>query len=319
MQKIKSWLGIVFICLLIIPLAMADDTVGISGTAISTTSTSLNAPDKWSSLRILQTKYDPSPAEPGNRLTLFISLQNWGNGDIDDAYFQIDPTYPFLLEPGSDGIISSGRIPGFRDVLLEYDLVVDENAIEGTYKIPVRQCNDETCDSWFRTVRLDVTVKTGGVALVEAGLEDFEIFTGGKTGIITLNLINRDKLDANFVMLTLLPSDKYEIISPSRLYIGELESDDFDTADFKIYVTGDVAKKESEEIILPIKLEYSDSNYRKYTEYQDLTFKVYSSSDLKKMQLVEQGGSSWMTIIVVIILGGAGYWYYRRRKKKLSS
>lgn len=268
-------------------------------------------------LQVQETKYVPYPAEPGKYLTIWIDVDNQGGSAVSNILFKFDPDYPFKLNPGETGIVKTGVIPAGRDQLLEYTLKVDDAALEGTYNIKLKLCLDESCSSWAKTYDLPISVRTGGAPKIEIGLEETDIFSSGSLGYFTLNIVNRGQLDTKFLTVDIIDSDKYEIIGPSEKYIGELESDDFETAEYQIFIENDIGKKESEVLDVQVKTEYSDENNKQYADFESIKLKVYTARDLKRMHLVSSGSHfSW---IILIILIGAGYWWYRRRKRKKRS
>ena len=298
--------------LMLAPLALAE-TQGITGTLVSSTTESVSAPEDGN-LRILQTKYDPYPAEPGQIVTLWVAVQNWGEESVEDVYLRVVPKYPFQIPYGS-GITDVGDVAAFGERLIEWELVVDENAIEGMYSFDVEQCSDAECTEVLRDLSVSISVKTGGSPRIRVGLEDAATFQSAMTGDVTLNVVNRGKLDIKFLTLTLLPSDQYEILSPTEVYIGELESDDFDTVDYSIYVYENVAGEDTVYVDLPVKIEYTDSNNRDYTAQSQVKLKVYSQNDLKRFGLMtENSGSNSYIIIGLIVLGGF-VWYWRKKRK----
>jgi hypothetical protein len=265
-------------------------------------------------LEVESTKYDPYPAQPGNEVTIWVNINNQGSSAVSDVYFKFVPYYPFKLNPGETGIGKTGTIHAGQDQLFYYTLRVDEFAKEGTYNIDVVLCLDASCTSWARTFEVPMSVRTGGAPRVEVGLEETDIFHAGKLGVFTLNIVNRGDLDTKFLTVEVMDSDNYEIIGPAEKYIGELESDDFETAEYQIFIEDFIGKKESEKLEVSIKTEYSDENDKEYQDFENIILKVYSSKDLKRMHLA--GGSSAYIWIILIIAGGAGYWFYRRYKKK---
>lgn len=294
------------------PLALAE-TEGIAAARVSATTESVSAPEQGN-IRILQTKYEPYPAEPGQIVTLWIAVQNWGEDALDNVYLQVVPEYPFQLTQGN-AVQEVGKVSGFGERLIEYDLIVNEDAIEGVYSFDVQQCSDAICSKVIRDLAVSISVKTGGSPRIRVGLEDASTFFGGKNGDLTINVVNRGKLDIKFLTLTLLPSDDYEIISPTEVYIGELESDDFDTVDYNIFIEESVASDDTVYVDLPVKIEYTDSNNRDYTGQSQVKLKVYSQDDLKRLGLMTAGGSNNMYMIVGLIAVGGIVWYWRKKRK----
>ncbi len=313
----RKYLSLILILGLLLPIGIAesDDVTGVSVPTLTTTY-DYAAPENNANIRALQTKYDPYPAEPGQYVTVWVAVQNWGDEDLDHAYFRMIPEHPFRLDSGDFGIKDAGKVFAFRERLLEFKLRVDEDAIEGTYELDLKQCSDEFCSSYIKTIPIKISVKTGGEPRIRVGIEDSATFTGGKNGGITLNIVNRGKLDIKFLTLTLLPGEEYEILSTPEVYIGELESDDFETADFTIFMKEDVAMETTSYATLPVRVEYTDSNNRDYDERAQVDLKVYSQEDLVRFGLASKGGGGSSYLIILLIIVGAGYWYWRRRKKK---
>ena len=115
-----------------------------------------------------------------------------------------------------------------------------------------------------------------------------------------------------FVNVKLDKSDKYRVISPSEVYIGNIDSDDYETADFKLYIERTSDKK----IVLPLAVEYKDANNKNYKSIVNLELPLYSSSEAKKLGLAEGNGKSgWIILIVLAVAGFFGYRYWKKRRK----
>ena len=101
-------------------------------------------------------------------------------------------------------------------------------------------------------------------------------------------------------------SNDYKIVSSSQAYIGKIDSDDYDTATFRIYLK----RLKDNRAEIPVSYEYMDGNNRKYSVDGSLTLEVYSASELGK------GGGSAGIIIFAIIVIAIVYFFYRRWHKK---
>ena len=126
---------------------------------------------------------------------------------------------------------------------------------------------------------------------------------------MTFNIINKGVSDAKFLTITVLPSADYEVISPNDMYLGNLDSDDYETAQFKIKLNKIAGKS----VNIPIRLEYADINNQRYVDDGQISLRVYSGSELKQIS----GGNGYIGWIGLIILIVAGFFYYRHRKKNL--
>ncbi len=301
----KKFLVPVFV-LLIFALASAETTVDNP-----TTKTYLSATDS-SNLIIKSTNYDPSPAEPGKYVDVWVVVQNFGNKELKRSWLKLEPEYPFSFNPGETGIEGVDLIPQGREELMEYRLRVDDQAIEGTYDLEVILCEDSNCDREIRKSTIDIMVRTGGRPKLEIGLEDSSVFLPETLGEITISTVNKGKLGIKFLTIEVMDSEEYNLVSPARVYVGELDSDDFETEDFKIYT-----KSATGVINVPVKVEYSDENFKDYTSIENIEFKVFSKKDAKNMGLVPKNKTAGylITLAAIVLLA----FLYRRRKKKHES
>jgi|GEM_PF-2193645 len=261
-------------------------------------------------------EYDPAPAEPNNYLTLYIKAENSGGKPIENAYYKLELEYPFTFKQGEEAIRYFGAIGAKQQVQLEYDLFVDKNVIAGQYPIYLKLCYDSTCKDGIRK-EIMINVKTGGVPKIEVGFEEFDILSGGKTGKVTLHVINRGDLDTKYVLLELTPTEKFKILSPNKIYVGELQSDDFETAQFEIYVNENI--NGSEKLMLPVNLEYTDANSKDYSETVTLYLDLYSRADLLQMGKIKDYSfvkNIAFILIVVLVFGGIANFIYRKKFAK---
>ena len=259
-------------------------------------------------------EYDPAPAQPNNYLTLYIKAENSGGKEIKDAYYKLVLEYPFTFKPGEEAIRYFGAIGAKQQVQLEYDLFVDKNVIAGQYPVELMLCYDSTCNSGIKK-EIIISVQTGGTPKIELGFEEFDVFSGGQKGMITLHVINRGDLGTKYVLLEVTPTEEFRLLSPNKIYIGELDSDDFETAEFEIFVAENFTGK----LMIPATIEYTDFNDKDYSETASLYLEVYSRSDLLKLGLTQDYSTLKNTIFVLIIaavFGGLAYFIYRKKFAK---
>jgi hypothetical protein len=131
----------------------------------------------------------------------------------------------------------------------------------------------------------------------------------GAQGKVTLELANAGTTDVKLVELTLLPSEEYQLITPSNyFYIGDIDADDTESEEIHLYIKSGV-----DMLTLPIKVAYYDANNRPLQQQVELPLQLYSSGDLKRFGLVER--SSAFIWILLLLLAGGGYWWYTKKYK----
>lgn len=249
---------------------------------------------------------------PGEKTQVKIVLENKGGSRLKDITLQMNlsstsvPIAPFgsSTEKRIESIGRNGKST------VTYNLAIDGDAASGLYKIPIYiSYYDESGNIYSMGDIIGLLI--GGKPELTVGLEESDYLASGSIGDVTLNIINRGSSDAKFLAITALPSANYEILSPNEIYLGNLDSDDYETAEFKLKL----GKVSGNSVSIPIRLVYADVNNEKYSEDGQVTLRIYSSSEIKQIT----GGNGYTIWIILIIAIVAGYLYYRRRKKKKSA
>ena len=112
------------------------------------------------------------------------------------------------------------------------------------------------------------------------------------------------------VDVVLKKEEDFEILTNPEVYIGNLDSDDYETADYTLLVSKDA----SDEVVLPLTVEYRNSNGKFYSNLVNLKLDLYSGNDLK--QRTDGGGNSFIGVIIIIVIVAAGIFVWRWRKKR---
>jgi len=133
----------------------------------------------------------------------------------------------------------------------------------------------------------------------------------GKVGEITVKFVNKGFSEIKFLYVTLEKNGGFEIISPSEVYLGNVDSDDYESADYDVYVNPNAQG----EITFPLTIEYKDANNNHYTKNLNLKTRIYSGREAKMFGIVEGGSATGIIIMIVIVVGGIfGYRKWKKRK-----
>ena len=100
-----------------------------------------------------------------------------------------------------------------------------------------------------------------------------------------------------------------KVVEPKEFYAGNLESDDFDTIEYKLAVNGAGSKA-----VLPLTLSYRDANNHEYSQDALVEFKLYTQEEISKFGLEPEAGTNWLLVIAVMAI--AGFLLYRFYWKK---
>jgi hypothetical protein len=211
---------------------------------------------------------------------------------------------PFIPK-GSSSSKSISELFAHETSTVDFVLAVYPSAESKLYKIPlIVKFTDDKGYNYTKSELIGVSVNTKPDLLVT--LESTELNKQLAEGKITLNLINKGLNDIKFVTVTLLQSEEYEILSASNiLYVGNIDSDDFETADFKIK-----AKNTTKAINILAKIEYRDAFNIVHESSESLKL-LMQESQLKK------NGTITKIIIGIIVLGIIIYFIIRKRRQRV--
>ena len=142
-----------------------------------------------------------------------------------------------------------------------------------------------------------------------AKIDNSELYKGNGIGDVTITFVNNGVADIKFLTVELKSSPDYYITSTNKEYIGDLDSDDFESIDFSLKLTS-----EKDEIILPLNLHYKDALNNDYSQDIELMLKIRTAEELGK----KSNTTTWVVIIIIMVII-LGFMFYRSRKKKKSN
>ena len=253
----------------------------------------------------------PPVTPPGEKTKLRIELRNYASSLLKDVKVSLDlsnagtATIPFApIGSTNEKVIL--YIEPLATVPLEFELLVDSDSASKAYRIPLILKYSDSLNKNYSRSNI-ITIVVGDKPNLDVALERTDVYTSGSTGGVVLRLVNRGNPDIKFLNVKVLPSSNATVVGADEVYIGKLDSDDFSTAEFKIYVTGKNSVK------IPVQLEYKDTNNNNYKENAEVELKLYSSSEAKNFGVRQSNSLAW-TIVLIVALG-IGYYLYRRSKR----
>jgi len=153
-----------------------------------------------------------------------------------------------------------------------------------------------------------IALTVGAVPDLSVTIPDARVFAKGEIGDLGIKVTNKGLTDIKFVNVYLEESSYYRVISENSVYIGNIDSDDYSTADYRI----ELKKVKDGKAPLNITLEYLDANNNKYSMPMSIYLKVVSA---KEKGVAGNGNGSGIIIFAIIIIA-AGYFFYKRWEKK---
>lgn len=262
----------------------------------------------------------PEQFVPGERSSLDITVENLAGTSLKDVSVKLDLDTETSMTTGtvlSDlpfaPVYSTTEkkvryLSGGDSQVFSFNLMTYSNAESRLYKIPMTiSYTDESGTTYSKTDLVGVVV--GAVPKLTTLLEESDIRSAGGSGEVTIKLINKGVTNVKFLNIMIGESEEFDLLAASsESYIGNLDSDDYDTVTFRIATSSDVTDK----VTIPLNIEYMDANNKPYTETVDLEMKILSASDLGEKS--SNGGATFGVIAVVIVV--IGFFVWKRKKNK---
>jgi hypothetical protein len=253
----------------------------------------------------------PDKIAPGKEATVYIVVKNDLEDDITDFNAKLDLTTASFAPYNSGADYSTDEIREGKTREIEFSIIALNDAKPGIYKIPLvisYKVNDEV-----KTMNSVISAVIQSEPIIEISRED-SVLIKGKENKLNLKIINKGLADAKFLEAELTSSTYYSIVSENSVYIGDVDSDDYQNAEYSILFKDTMPNR----IIIPVTLKYKDTLNNEYTLDQDLDIRVYSNEEATNLGLVPRNNSSIIVvvIVVVIILIIIYYVFIRRKRRK---
>jgi len=218
-------------------------------------------------LKIDLIKYEPFPAQSGGYVDTFIKVENTGLAEAGNLECELEPAYPFSLDPGESSVKSIGILPSFEYALLEYKVRIDSNAVDGYNELVIR-CSADGLDqgtSLLESMTLNVESSNPEFFIGTVKSSPSDIKAGHEDIKLTVEIQNVGKGDAKLVTANLkLPQGFVPSSSYSNTYnLGNVEKDSSEEAVFYMDVDEDVTEGVYETILL---IRYKNENSQEYAE-----------------------------------------------------
>jgi len=251
----------------------------------------------------------PESIIPGKKTEVEFTFKNPTNSLIKEI--TIKPNFdntPFTpINSIAERRIQS--LKALEETTITYELIADPSYDSKPYKIPVYiGYNDYNGIPINKSDIIGLLIKPDIQYLLD--VEETEIHSKGEIGNVVISISNVGFSDMKFVSLSLQDSKYYKIIGGPRIYLGNLDSDDFETAEFKI------KSKKSKTIPINILVNYKDNYNNEVSENKIVNLPMYSTGAAIKYGLTKPKGSLFNIIIYIIIILFLYQWYKEWRKQK---
>ncbi|MFA5258544.1 MAG: hypothetical protein WC979_03660 [Candidatus Pacearchaeota archaeon] len=249
-----------------------------------------------SALVINSVTTSPDQIAPGETTDIGIALKNNADEDISDVSINLDlkdlPLAPF--DSGSQygfDAIESGKTKQ-----VAFKLVAFNDASSGIYKIPVvmsyRDINNELV-----TKQSLISIMVNSEPVIDVSLED-GLFLKGQNNKITIKVINKGLADVKFLEINLGNSAYYTLLSSNKIYVGDVDNNDFQTNELTILVKDNAPST----LTIPFNIVYQDVTNKEYNENKDVSLKVYTNEEAVNLGLLEKSYTTYYVLGIIALI-----------------
>ncbi len=249
-------------------------------------------------------KVTPSPVIPGQTAIVELELRNAGRLAVKNVDVSIDLTDEKFSTIGTGTKQRVSYIGIGETEKVTFQLASDTSTEVKVYNIPVTfGYVDERNTAYSDTAKISLVVNAKPEISLTVDATKFDKKT--KPGTVSLKVVNKGVVNLKYVTVKLVSTDQYDVLSPSNeAYVGNLDSDDFETVDF-------IIKPLAESPRLSVQLEFKDPYNLDFSQQYDLPLRIITDKELGKKKM------PWGLITVgVLVVIGIIYWWTRRKKKR---
>jgi hypothetical protein len=267
--------------------------------------------------RIEVTDISINQVEPGESTTMSLTILNKNSVTLRDILVNLGldevDGKTLSTKSGSNLKVIPTLQPG-ETKTLEFELVASPDADSKPYLLPISISYEDVLENAYEHDVMG-SVQVYSPPQVKVTLDSQEVYSQGR-GTITLAIANPGTSSVKGTQVEILSSDDYEVIEGKSQYIGDLNPDDFQTAQLEAFIN---TKNQTN---LRVQLDYLDSYNQEQSEVIELPLKVYNQQELQRYGIGGSGGgSSWVGYLIGLILVIAAVfagrkWGSKRAKRK---
>jgi len=265
-----------------------------------------------SSISITDVSSSPLEVAPGEVVNIKIDIENIFDFDVQNLNVKLDLSgvdVPFAPYQSSSERFLDELDEGDEDDF-KFKLISLPETHTGIYKIPVEityeyEGENETLKG-EKTELISVIVNSK--PKLRISLEDSTVLIKGRENTFSIKVVNSGLSDVKFLFLKIGESSSIKLLSEREQYIGDIDSDDFDSVEYSVFVNNDA----SDSISISATLKFLDATNKEFTETENIVLRIYSLKEARDLGLVKKPNYILPIVIVLVI----GFFLVRRFLKK---
>lgn len=254
----------------------------------------------------------PQETAPGETVNIVIEIKNIFEDDVYNINVKLDlseENVPFApYQSSSEKFLDELKDGEEED--FKFKLIVLPEASSGIYKIPV-EITYEDGEGNISSKRELISLTVNSYPELRISLEDSKALIRGRENVFSIKIINSGLSDVKFVYLTVIDVTGIRFLSEKEQYIGDVDSDDFDSVGYDVYI----AENAKSLINFKVILKFRDATNKEFIETETVMLRTYSLKQAQSLGLIKKTNYTWYVLIVFIVL----IYMIRRTLKKRKS
>jgi len=242
---------------------------------------------------------------PGSEESIDVKIKNTLNFDVSDVSLNLIFTGTSFIPIGSSED-STSEIKEDKSEDFTFRIKAANDIKPGDYEIPYSLSYNDDSDKLIQKQGvIGIVVKGDAVLDFSLTKENPILNSNGK---FILKIINKGFGNARFLSVKLLPNG-FDLLSEDQVYIGDVNSDDFETANFDV-------KFSSKTSVFSAVVEYTTLDNQKITKNVNIPFVVYTRDEAINLGIAKKNNTVlYVSLIISLIVIWLLYRSWNKRRK----
>ena len=261
-----------------------------------------------SAVSVINVASYPTEVAQGETVNINVEIENIFEYDIFNLNVNLDLSgidVPFApYQTSSERFLD--KLKDGDDETFGFKLIALPSADSGIHKLPIT-ITYENEDGEVSTKSELISITINSAPELTVSVDSQEPLIKGSEGVLSIKIINSGLSDIKFVYLSAGDATGIRFLSEREQYIGDLDSDDFDTIEYNIHISELASSLTS----LPVIIKFKDSTNKEFMITKTVTISTYDLTSAQNLGLVDKPNYVIPLVVVIVIL-----WYLIRRTLK---
>ena len=223
----------------------------------------------------------PGSVEPGSEAEIIITLENKAGVLLKNLQVSLDVTDTPVTPTGTSSEKVVDTLESGEEKSVIFKVVSDPEAVSNLYKVPFTiKYSDRLGNDYTKDSSLGLKIFSEPEFIVH--LDESEIKRCNSRGNVFVSISNTGTSKIKYLTTMLHDSEYYEVMSSKTVYVGNLESDDYETVQYELFLNNNSCGMRS----VPLSFDYKDTFNKDFNqEINNLEIRTYNKKEALQLGL----------------------------------